>query len=162
MDQVAAAAFQHARQDRADGVDMRHHVDVPLLLPDLQIGGQWVTAGRDSGVAEEDVDRSETLFDLADQTVDRRFATDVTCDGHAADLVGDRPCIVSVEVRDCNPGATGREVPGTRRPDAAGTPGDDGRLSAELHQCPRSSSFATWLRWTSSGPSPKRSARFRA
>jgi hypothetical protein len=162
MDQVAAAAFQHAGQDRADGVDMGHHVDVPLLLPDFEIGRQRIRAGRDAGVAEEDVDRSEARLDVPDETVDLRLPAHVARDGHAADLVGDPLRFVSIQVRDRDPGSAGGEAPGTRRPDAAGAAGDDGGLPVELHQWPRSSSFATWLRWTSSGPSPKRSARFRA
>jgi hypothetical protein len=133
QDQVAAAARQHARQDRAGSVDMRHHVDVPLLLPDLQIGGQRVAAVGDARIAEEDVDRTELGLDPGDQIVDRAFLADIAGDRQAADFRRDHSGDIVVEVGDRDLCAASGEVAGARRADAAGAAGDDRDLSLELH-----------------------------
>ena len=56
VDQIALAAFGHARRDGPRGVDMRHRVDAEAVR-DVRIGLVLVAGAQDAGVGAEDIDR---------------------------------------------------------------------------------------------------------
>jgi hypothetical protein len=124
VQQVAAAAFEHARQHRAHRVDMAHHVDLPLPVPNLDTRRQRVAAGGHGGIAEEHVDGPQLALRACHQVVDLRLAADVAGDGQAADLARHGLGPGGVEVDDDDPRALGREGACTGRADAAGRTGD--------------------------------------
>ena len=136
VDDVAAAAFQHAGQNRAHGINVRHQIDVPLLLPDVEFGGERAAAGCYAGVVEQDVDRPKLCFHLRDEIVDRRFLADVATDGYTANFIRDFLCVVAIEIRNRYPGAAGGKVSGARGTNTASAAGDDGDLVVELHVFP--------------------------
>jgi len=100
----------------------------PLPLAGVGIGEEPELVG--AGVVDEDRERAV----LGDQ-VDRRLRLgDVQRGGLGADLAGERPGAVEVEVSDHDVGALGGEPCAGRRPDPARAAGDEHLLTLESHR----------------------------
>src|SRR5690606_16231692 len=175
VEQVAAAAFDHARHDMARGEDMGHHVDVPYPLP-VAVGHLRPAADRDPGVRAEQVDRAFARFHVLDQRPDLVLGSDVDLAGDPADLPGGLGRAVPVDVdADHALGAGCSQAQGEGAADASGRSRHDRDAVPDFHAgapmraqsawrrafCSnaRSSARATTLWWTSSGPSASRSVR---
>ena len=130
--QVTTTAGEHAREHCSDCVDVSHDIDRPLLIPDLGRGGEDVPAVCDAGVAEAEVDRTETRLDVRDHRAHRILVAHIGRDGDAVDLVRDGPAALAVAVDDRDMCTGCRKRPARRGADAARATGDHRDLAAQL------------------------------
>src|SRR5262249_42204629 len=104
----------------------------------------------DAGVVDEDVDPAEPLGDLVDHAVDLGARGDVGGDGDAgaavgAELVGQAPGGIGVEVVDDDRRAVAGELPADGAADATGGPGDDSdAVDERVHEDPTSGIGSEW------------------
>ena len=89
---------------------MSHDVDLPLVLPDIDGRGQWVSAGRDAGIVEEQINWAKLRFGLVHQVIHRRLAGYIAGNSDAADLPGDLFAALSIDISDNNARAASGEL----------------------------------------------------
>ena len=131
--EVALATSDHRRQHGPGGVDVGHHVQLPLRLPRL-VRRLHAAAGAGTGVGEEDVDRADLALDALDERHDRGLVGDVELDAEAADLLPDRPRGVTVAVGDDDRARpVGHPPTGDRGADPAPAARDDRYPVRDLH-----------------------------
>ena len=90
---------------------MGHDIDRPLIVPDVRLRAEDVGAGRDSRIAEEDVDRPEVRLDVGDQAVDCGLIADIALEGDPTDVCRDRFTALTVAVDDRDPRTARGECP---------------------------------------------------
>jgi hypothetical protein len=133
VEQVAAAAFDHARNQVARRVHMGHQIDVPVALPVI-VGHLGSARDRDAGIGAEQVDRAVLALDALYE------APDIVLDGHVdlardpADLGRHRGRAVAVAVgADHQFGAIEVKTARQRAADTAGRPGHDDTAIFQVH-----------------------------
>jgi hypothetical protein len=134
FDEVAVAARDHVRQQRARRPHVRHDVDPPGEVP-LVVGRLGTPDGPgDAGVGHVDVDRSAGLAGPRDEGADIGLVPRVDLQREPADALGDGAGAGEVAVGDHDrPRSLLREAQGQRPADAAGASGDDNMTFADLH-----------------------------
>ena len=98
MQQIPFAALEHPWQHRPHRVYMRHHIDIPLRLPDIHSGFKRIATRGNTGIAIENLYWTKVFFGVPDQRVNRGFITYVTRDSKTINLTRDRRGTVPVDV----------------------------------------------------------------
>ena len=94
VEEIAAAARLHARDQMPRGIDMRHDMDRPASRPRL-VGGaagivrHRIEAAADAGIGAEQRDRAELPLGLLDDMEDVLFLRDIAFERRAIDRGGD-------------------------------------------------------------------------
>ena len=133
VEQVARAALEHGGKHGAHRVHVGHQVDFPLVLPDGELGIEWIASRPDPCVAEEDVDRAVLVLGPGDQAVDVGLLPDVAGHREPADLAGDGCGSLGVPIRHDDPGPLLGKCPSRGRADAARRARDDADFPFEFH-----------------------------
>src|SRR5713101_439659 len=81
MQQVARATSQHAGQYGPRGVDMRHHVHIPNLLPHVVRDFRPTGHATNPRIGAEEINRSVRFDCLSDEPNDASFTTHIRRDG---------------------------------------------------------------------------------
>src|SRR5216684_1050408 len=81
MQQVARATSQHAGQYGPRGVDMRHHVHIPNLLPHVVRDFRPTGHATNPRIGAEEINRSVPFDCLSDEPNDASFTTHIRRDG---------------------------------------------------------------------------------
>ena len=113
-------------------------VDGEGQLP-LGLRGGQIRADGDSGIGQEEIDRSERIFGHGDEVLVAILGSDVdgNCDGapraHLVERVDQGGQPAGVQVGGDDIGAFGVETPGERPPDPVRCTGDDDVTSFQFH-----------------------------
>src|SRR6185295_2477358 len=140
VEEVAAAARLHARDQVPRRIDMRHDMNGPASLPGFvgssaRVGGQRIKTAADAGVGAEQRDRAELLLGLLDNVKDILFLADIAFEGRPADRGGDSPRAVGIDIGDDDPGGAGAmEGLAHRLADAVAATGDNHDFAGYLHR----------------------------
>ena len=133
-DHVAGASFGPARNEVSGRPDVVHDVDVPDALPLLVGHLRAARMAADTGVRDEQIDRSVFGFGGLDERLDRGLARDVGDDRRRADLGGGGGQRIGRHIGDDDVGCTlGDEPLGQRPSDAVGSTGDHADCILDQH-----------------------------
>src|SRR5260370_28355340 len=98
MQQVAGAESQHARQYGPRGIDVRHQVHIPNLLPRVVRDFRSTSHAKDARVRAEEIDRTERIDSLSYEANNVGFATHIHRDCQPAYFLGHRFGAFGIEV----------------------------------------------------------------
>ena len=133
LQQISTSALKHGRKDGPRGVDVGQHVDPPNFFP-LIVAETGPTGHEQTGVGAKQIDRAHLRFRRVNDTRNLGAVRHIRHDRDAADFGRDGPGAIGIDVNhDDTPGALGRESPGERPPDPAGSAGDDGDRILDAH-----------------------------
>jgi hypothetical protein len=113
---------------------MGHDVDLPLVLPVRQRGGQDLPALADARVVEEYLNQPVMVFGGFDECIDAGLIAHIAGNAQAADLGSDGFGAVAVQIRHHDLCPASREVAGAGGTDAGCTAGDDCDFIFPLHE----------------------------
>ena len=138
MEKIPLVPLDHAWQARACGVDVRHHVDLPIPLPDIVIArGRPIVIAievQDAGIGTKQIDLAEFSLGLGDHGCDSLFVAHIQCDAVAAQFRSQILCGVGVEICDHQTAdALLAEAPTQAGADAAGAACNDNDFVPQLH-----------------------------
>jgi hypothetical protein len=141
-DEVSPASFDHARQQGASGVDMRHDVDVPASLPpvldrnDAAIPGCRVPVRitvADARVGYEQINRPDVTFKVFDQRLDGRLVSDVDNPGNTANISSHVRGRIRLELGDDYLDAVARQAFAKCTANTVAASGNDGNIDFDSH-----------------------------
>ncbi len=142
--QVPLAALDHRRQQRLAGVQVRHDVHPPQLVP--HVGPRQPVAVADPGVRVPQVDGPVAGLGLGDGRPYAVRGADVGDDADPADLLG-QPGDVAGDVDHGDAGALGGEAAADGLAEATRPTGDDGDPPGEPHHAPPVALTASAAAW---------------
>ena len=96
-DEVSLMAREHSWEHMPCDQYVRHHVDVPDVLP-VFVRSLGTSAYGDAGVGADDVDPSICGLGLCDHRAHRRLIGDIACDRNAFELASNRLGAWTVDV----------------------------------------------------------------
>ena len=121
MQQVARATSQHTGQYGPRGVDMRHHVHIPNLLPHVVRNFHSTGHATNPRIGAEEINRSEGIDCQSDEPNDVSFATHIRRDGEPAYFIRHHFGAFLIEVgHDHASGAFSGKATTESAPDAVG------------------------------------------
>ena len=135
VEEIAGAAREHARHQRARREHMAHDMDAPAHVP-IGVGGGLLSLAREAGVGKEHVDRAIFVFGGGDQRLDVFLQPDIGGDRQSIDIAGDlcQSVARSLEVGDDDAARAGFRIGARHRfADAARSAGDDADLALDVH-----------------------------
>ena len=133
LQQIAFAAREHVRQNRARRIHVSHDVDFPGAQP-IAIGRAAIALHADAGVGAKQVDVPVFLEDFVDQHLDVGFAGDVDSEIQTANFGCDSASGFGLDIRDdyCL-GAFGCKTPAERAADAVSAAGNNDDFVLDSH-----------------------------
>ena len=140
VEEIAAAARLHARDQMPRGVDMRHDVNGPALRPWLVGSAAGILRHRiesaaDAGVGAKQRNRTELFFSFLDDMADVLLLPHIAFEGRTIDRSGDGFRARQIEIGDhdfCGPGAV--KGLAERAADTVGASGHNHDLACDLHR----------------------------
>src|SRR6266436_34811 len=136
MQQVARATSQHAWQYGPGGVDMRHHVHIPNLLPHVVRDVHSTGPATNPRVGAEEINRSEGIDCQSDEPNDVGFATHIRRDGEPAYFFRHHFGAFPIEVGHDDTSCTlSCKATTESAPDAVGAAGYHHNFVLDFHLC---------------------------
>lgn len=133
LQEVAVTASQHARQGGSRGVDVRHDVQIPEMLP-VGVGRFGSPFDCRSGVGTKQIDAAPTLFGELHQMLHVSFVADISGDRDAGNFLGDFLGRIGIQAGDDQAAWTVlSEALAECSTDTVASAGDDDDFVGELH-----------------------------